>query len=80
MMTFDSRVVSDVHVLTPRKNLVGGEETKALTSAVTELASSAVVRLSVRSGLPPTTTVGTPATASAMAAVSPAGPRPATTT
>ena len=38
-MTFDSRVVSDIHVLTPRKNLVGGEETRALTGAVAELAS-----------------------------------------
>jgi anti-anti-sigma factor len=39
IMTFDSRVVSDVYVLTPRKNLVGGEETKALTSAVAALAA-----------------------------------------
>jgi stage II sporulation protein AA (anti-sigma F factor antagonist) len=38
-MTFESRVVSGVHVLTPRKNLVGGEETKSLTGAVAELAS-----------------------------------------
>jgi anti-anti-sigma factor len=39
MMMFDTRVVSDVHVLTPKRNLVGGEETKALTSAVAELAA-----------------------------------------
>jgi stage II sporulation protein AA (anti-sigma F factor antagonist) len=32
-------VVSDVHVLTPRKNLVGGEETRALTGAVAGLAA-----------------------------------------
>jgi len=32
-------MVSDVHVLTPRKNLVGGEETTALTHAVAKIAT-----------------------------------------
>jgi anti-anti-sigma factor len=39
MMTFESRLVSDVYVLTPKRNLVGGEETKALASAVADLAA-----------------------------------------
>jgi stage II sporulation protein AA (anti-sigma F factor antagonist) len=38
-MTFDSRVVGGMHVLTPRRNLVGGEETWALTGAIAELAA-----------------------------------------
>ena len=44
-MTFDSRVVSEVHVLTPRKNLVGGEETRALTGAIAELACGPAPRV-----------------------------------
>lgn len=37
MTTYEWRVVGDVHVLTPRKNLVGGEETVELTAAVARL-------------------------------------------
>lgn len=38
-MTFESRLVSDVYVLTPTKNLVGGGETLDLTGIVAELAA-----------------------------------------
>jgi anti-anti-sigma factor len=37
--TFESRMVGDVHVLIPARNLVGGEETRALTNAVAQLAT-----------------------------------------
>ena len=40
MITFDSWVFGDTHVLTPRKNLVGGEETLALKNAIHALAAS----------------------------------------
>jgi anti-anti-sigma regulatory factor len=40
---FESRVVGDVHVLTPRKNLVGGEETKALAGAIASLPNPKVI-------------------------------------
>jgi anti-anti-sigma factor len=48
--TYDSRMVGDVHVLVPARNLVGGEETKALASAVAQLAtgSSAKVVMDLR--------------------------------
>jgi len=42
-MTFDSCLVSDAYVLTPRKNLTGGDETTALTAAVAELPIPRVV-------------------------------------
>jgi anti-anti-sigma factor len=34
MMTFERRIVGEIQVLTPRKNLVGGEETVALSEAI----------------------------------------------
>ncbi len=34
IVAFDHRVENDVHVLTPKKNLVGGQETVALASVV----------------------------------------------
>ena len=37
-MTFDHSTVGDVHVLTPKKNLVGQEETLALLGAIDEVA------------------------------------------
>jgi anti-anti-sigma factor len=40
MMPYERRVVSGVNVLTPRKNLVGGAETEALTGAVAQLAAA----------------------------------------
>ena len=36
-MTFEWKVVGDAHVLTPRKNLTGGEETVDLVNAVERL-------------------------------------------
>ena len=42
-MLHETRVVGDVHVLTPRKNLTGGAETKALMDAVAELSTPKVV-------------------------------------
>lgn len=44
-MMFESRMVSDVLVLTPRKNLVGGEETTALVAAVAGLTAGANPRI-----------------------------------
>lgn len=41
MNTFDHRVESDVQVLTPRRNLVGGQETVALAGAVAGFANVA---------------------------------------
>ena len=37
-MTFDHTTIGDVHVLTPKKNLVGGEETLAILGAIDEVA------------------------------------------
>ena len=42
---FDNRMIGDVHVLTPRKNLVGGEETTSLISAVTALTAAGESRV-----------------------------------
>jgi anti-anti-sigma factor len=42
-MLHETRVVGDVHVLTPRKNLTGGVETKALMDAVAGLSTPKVV-------------------------------------
>ena len=33
-MTFDRSMIGDVYVLTPKRNLTGGDETRALTDAV----------------------------------------------
>ena len=41
MNTFEHRVESDVQVLTPRRNLVGGQETVALAGAVDGFANVA---------------------------------------
>ena len=38
-MTFEHAMVGDVHVLTPKKNLLGQEETLALRGAVEEVAA-----------------------------------------
>lgn len=38
-MTFQQKMVGDVLVLTPRKNLVGGDETSALLSAIDSVAA-----------------------------------------
>ena len=42
-MLYESRVVGDIHVLTPRKNLTGGAETKALVEVVSGLSTPKVV-------------------------------------
>jgi anti-anti-sigma factor len=42
---FESWVVGDVHVLTPRKNLVGGDETRALIDEVARLASQGTPKI-----------------------------------
>ena len=49
-MTFDTCIINDVHVLTPRKNLVGGDETTSLAVAVAELAANGVPRVVVDLG------------------------------
>jgi anti-anti-sigma factor len=45
MIAFEHRMESDVHVLTPRRNLVGGQETVALAGAVGEFAAEASPRV-----------------------------------
>ena len=49
-MSFDTRIVDNVHVITPRKNLVGGDETEALKAAVVELAAKGESRVVVDLG------------------------------
>jgi anti-sigma B factor antagonist len=49
-MAFDCCVINDVHVLTPRKNLVGGDETTSLEVAVAELAAKGIPRVVVDVG------------------------------
>jgi len=40
MSSVEKRLVGDVHVLTPHKSLVGGDETRDLTSAIQEVIAS----------------------------------------
>jgi anti-sigma B factor antagonist len=44
-MTFEHSVVGDVHVLTPKKNLLGQDETAALRGAVGEIAARGVPKI-----------------------------------
>ena len=46
-MTFDTCIINNVHVITPRRHLVGGDETEALKAAVAELAAGGVPRVVV---------------------------------
>ena len=55
-------------------------QTPSVSRAVMEPANNAVVRLSGRAGRFPTSTVASPAPASVIAAVRPAGPPPTTIT
>ncbi|HET6349940.1 MAG TPA: STAS domain-containing protein [Candidatus Krumholzibacteria bacterium] len=45
MITVDRSTIGDVHVLTPRKNLVGGDETRVLSAAVQELTGNSSVKV-----------------------------------
>jgi anti-anti-sigma factor len=49
-MTLDRYTSGEAQVLTPRRNLVGGEETRSLTAAVEELASGGSPRVIVDLG------------------------------
>ncbi len=49
-MTFEHSIVGDVHVLTPKKNLLGQEETLALRGAVQEIAERGVPKIVVDLG------------------------------
>lgn len=49
-MTFEHSVVGDVHVLTPKKNLLGQEETLALRGAVEEVAARGAPKIVVDLG------------------------------
>jgi anti-anti-sigma factor len=42
---FDNHKIGNVHVLTPRKNLVGGDETTTLIGAVADLAAAGESRV-----------------------------------
>jgi anti-sigma B factor antagonist len=49
-MSLDRSTVGDVHVLTPKKNLLGGQETQALLAAVDEVAGKGDPRIVVDLG------------------------------
>jgi anti-sigma B factor antagonist len=40
-MNLEKRLVGDIHVLTPHKSLMGGEETRELSGAIQEIVSTA---------------------------------------
>ena len=44
-MTFQHSIIDEVHVLTPRKDLVGGHETMSLAAAIDELAGVGPARI-----------------------------------
>lgn len=49
-MTFDHTTVGDVHVLAPKKNLVGKEETQELLAAIDEVAAKGEPKIIVDLG------------------------------
>ena len=49
-MSLDRQVRGDVHVLTPRKNLQGGDETRELQQAVAEIVTAGVPKIIVDLG------------------------------
>ncbi len=49
-MTFDRSMIGDVCVLTPKKNLTGGEETRFLTDAVDEATAGGIAKVIVDLG------------------------------
>jgi anti-sigma B factor antagonist len=49
-MSLDRQVRGDVHVLTPRKNLQGGDETRVLQQAVQEIVAVGVPKIIVDLG------------------------------
>jgi anti-anti-sigma factor len=42
-MNLEKHVIGEIHVLTPRKGLMGGEETHELSAAIQEIVSAGVV-------------------------------------
>ena len=49
-MTFEHTTIGDVHVLTPKKNLQGQDETLALTGVINEVASKGAPKIVVDFG------------------------------
>jgi len=49
-MNLEKRVVGDIHVLIPRKGLMGGEETRELSAAIQEIAASGTPRIVIDLG------------------------------
>jgi anti-anti-sigma factor len=49
-MNFDTSVIGQVHVLTPTKNLVGGNETESLKAAIAEFAAAGAPKVVVDLG------------------------------
>jgi anti-anti-sigma factor len=45
MLTFEHKMIGEVHILTPQKNLVGGDETNALLTAIDEAAAVGPARV-----------------------------------
>lgn len=51
MLTFQNQMIGEVHVLTPEKNLVGGNETNSLLTAIDEAAALGPVRVVMDLGM-----------------------------
>ncbi|HXV12921.1 MAG TPA: STAS domain-containing protein [Candidatus Krumholzibacteria bacterium] len=49
-MMFERSMMNDVCVLTPKRNLTGGEETRALTDAVEEITAGGVTKVVIDFG------------------------------
>jgi anti-sigma B factor antagonist len=52
-MNLERHVVDGVHVLTPRKGLLGGDETRELTAAIQEIVAQGVPRIVIDLGKVP---------------------------
>jgi anti-sigma B factor antagonist len=49
-MNLEKRVLNDIHVLTPLKSLMGGEETRELTAAIQEVAAGGTPKIVIDLG------------------------------
>jgi anti-anti-sigma factor len=49
-MNLERHVVGDIHVLTPRKGLMGGDETRELSSAIQEIVATPAPKIVVDLG------------------------------
>jgi len=49
-MSLEKRLVGDIHVLVPHKNLVGGDETRELSAAIQEILAAGPPRIVIDLG------------------------------